>query len=41
MEGSKTMGLQIVDILVKQIEARLLIEQGKGTSFTIIFPIEA
>lgn len=41
MEGSKTMGLQIVDILVKQIEARLLIEQQKGTSFTVIFPIEA
>ena len=40
MEGSKTMGLQIVDILVKQIEARLLIEQGKGTTFTILFPIE-
>jgi PAS domain S-box-containing protein len=41
MEGTKTMGLQIVDILVKQIEARLLIAKEKGTSFTIIFPIEA
>ena len=41
MDGSKTMGLQIVDILVKQIEARLQIEQGKGTTFTIIFAIEA
>ncbi len=41
MEGTKTMGLQIVDILIKQIEARLLITQENGTSFTIIFPIEA
>ena len=41
MEGNKTMGLQIVDILVKQIEARLYIAQENGTSFTIIFPIEA
>ncbi|MCX6288057.1 MAG: PAS domain S-box protein [Bacteroidetes bacterium] len=41
MEGSKTMGLQIVDILVKQIEAQLEIGQVNGTSFTIIFPIEA
>ena len=41
MEGSKTMGLQIVDILVKQIEARLQIEQKNGTSFTIIFPVES
>jgi len=41
MEGSKTMGLQIIDILVRQIEGRLLIEQEKGTAFTIIFPIEA
>jgi PAS domain S-box-containing protein len=40
MEGSKTMGLQIVDILVKQIEARLQIKQDKGTEFTILFPIE-
>ena len=41
MEGSKTMGLQIVDILVKQIEAHLQIVQTSGTSFTIIFPLEA
>jgi len=41
MEGSKTMGLQIVEILVKQIEAHLLIEKTNGTSFTIIFPLEA
>jgi len=41
IEGSKTMGLQIVEILIKQIEARLLIEQENGTSFIIIFPIEA
>ncbi len=41
MEGNKTMGLQIVEILVKQIEARLHIEQTNGTSFTISFPIEA
>jgi len=41
MEGSKTMGLQIVDILVKQIEAHLQIEQGNGTSFTINFPAES
>lgn len=41
MEGSKTMGLQVVDILVKQIEASLQIEQKNGTSFTIIFPLES
>lgn len=41
MEGSKTMGLQIVDLLVKQIEAQLTIERDKGTSFKIVFPIEA
>ena len=40
MEGNKTMGLQIVDILVKQIEARLQIIQDKGTTFTILFAIE-
>lgn len=40
MEGTKTMGLQIVDILVKQIEAKLIIKQGGGTSFAIVFPIE-
>jgi len=41
MDGSKTMGLQVVDILVKQIEAQLVIEQNNGTSFTIIFPLES
>ena len=40
MEGNKTMGLQIVDILVKQIEASLQIIQDKGTTFTILFAIE-
>ncbi|MEI6883701.1 MAG: histidine kinase dimerization/phosphoacceptor domain -containing protein [Bacteroidota bacterium] len=40
MEGSKTMGLQIVDLLVKQIEGRMIIKQGGGTSFSIVFPIE-
>ncbi|MCX6284933.1 MAG: PAS domain S-box protein [Bacteroidetes bacterium] len=40
MGENKTMGLQIVDILVKQIEAQLQIKQVNGTSFTITFPIE-
>jgi two-component sensor histidine kinase len=40
MEGNKTMGLQIVDILVKQIEAHLQIIQEKGTSFIIRFSVE-
>lgn len=40
LDNSKTMGLRIVDILVKQIEARLLIDQTSGTRFSVIFHIE-
>ena len=41
IEEVKSMGLQIVNILVKQIEAQLIIKQDNGTTFTLIFNAES
>jgi PAS domain S-box-containing protein len=41
MESGSSMGLRIVEILVKQIEARLIIEHSGGTSFSVVFAIES
>jgi two-component sensor histidine kinase len=38
IENCKTMGLQIVNILVKQIEGILTVTGSPGTTFTISFP---
>jgi two-component sensor histidine kinase len=37
----KTLGLRIVHILAKRLEARLTVESGRGTTFALTFPREA
>ena len=41
LEASKGMGLQLVNLLARQLEGTVAVESNSGTKFKLVFPIEA